>query len=236
MPVEFWREVVDRVAAEVPDTLLLAEAFWMMEGYFVRTLGMHRVYNSAFMHMLRDEQNAEYRSVLRETVAFDTRILGRYVNFMNNPDERTAIDQFGGRRQVRRRGHADGDDARPAHHGHGQVEGFQREVRHGVPSPARDERPDEDLVARHEHDLFPLFRERWRFAGWQSFRQLTAFDGGHEVPDVFAFANVAHSGPPGAGERRSLVVYLNRYPRAHVRVPGVGGGPGPGPRRAGLPD
>src|SRR5262249_18349519 len=57
MPVEFWREVVDRVAAEAPDTLLLAEAFWLMEGYFVRTLGMHRVYNSAFMHMLRDEEN-----------------------------------------------------------------------------------------------------------------------------------------------------------------------------------
>ncbi|MFH1175886.1 MAG: alpha-amylase family glycosyl hydrolase, partial [Acidobacteriota bacterium] len=44
MPDEFWREVVDRVAAEAPDTLLLAEAFWLMEGYFVRTLGMHRVY------------------------------------------------------------------------------------------------------------------------------------------------------------------------------------------------
>ncbi|HLQ48057.1 MAG TPA: alpha-amylase family glycosyl hydrolase, partial [Candidatus Dormibacteraeota bacterium] len=58
MPNEFWREVVDRVAAEAPDTLLLAEAFWLMEGYFVRTLGMHRVYNSAFMHMLRDEDNA----------------------------------------------------------------------------------------------------------------------------------------------------------------------------------
>ncbi len=38
IPVEFWREVVDRVAQEVPDTLLLAEAFWLMEGYFVRTL------------------------------------------------------------------------------------------------------------------------------------------------------------------------------------------------------
>ena len=61
IPVEFWREVVDRIAQEVPDTLLLAEAFWMMEGYFVRTLGMHRVYNSAFMHMLRDEDNAKYR-------------------------------------------------------------------------------------------------------------------------------------------------------------------------------
>ncbi|HEY0760686.1 MAG TPA: alpha-amylase family glycosyl hydrolase, partial [Acidisarcina sp.] len=33
MPNEFWREVVDRVAAEVPGTLLLAEAFWLMEGY-----------------------------------------------------------------------------------------------------------------------------------------------------------------------------------------------------------
>ena len=61
MPVEFWREVVDRVAAEVPGTLLLAEAFWMMEGYFVRTLGMHRVYNSAFMNLLRDEDNEHYR-------------------------------------------------------------------------------------------------------------------------------------------------------------------------------
>ena len=39
-------------------TLLLAEAFWLMEAYFVRTLGMHRVYNSAFMIMLRDEDNA----------------------------------------------------------------------------------------------------------------------------------------------------------------------------------
>ena len=63
---EFWREVVDRVAAEAPDTLLLAEAFWMMEGYFVRTLGMHRVYNSAFMNMLRDEENAKYRQVDEE--------------------------------------------------------------------------------------------------------------------------------------------------------------------------
>ena len=47
-----------------------------MEGYFVRTLGMHRVYNSAFMHMLRDERNAEYQKVIRETVGFDARILG----------------------------------------------------------------------------------------------------------------------------------------------------------------
>ncbi len=95
MPHEFWREVVDRVAAEVPGTLLLAEAFWLMEGYFVRTLGMHRVYNSAFMVMTRDEDNAKYRSVLKNTLEFDPDIMKRYVNFMSNPDERTAIDQYG---------------------------------------------------------------------------------------------------------------------------------------------
>ena len=84
-PVEFWREVVDRIAQEVPDTLLLAEAFWLMEGYFVRTLGMHRVYNSAFMNMLRDEDNAKYRAVMKNTMEFDLEILKRFVNFMNNP-------------------------------------------------------------------------------------------------------------------------------------------------------
>ena len=68
LPNEFWREVVDRVAAEVPDTLLLAEAFWMMEGYFVRTLGMHRVYNSAFMNMLKKEENFKYRSTIKNTL------------------------------------------------------------------------------------------------------------------------------------------------------------------------
>ncbi len=134
MPREFWREVVDRVAAEAPDTLLLAEAFWMLEGYFVRTLGMHRVYNSAFMHMLRDERNAEYRALIKETLAFDPEVLKRFVNFLNNPDERTAVDQFG-------------DDDRyfcaatlmatlpglPMF-GHGQIEGLRREVRHGVPA------------------------------------------------------------------------------------------------------
>ena len=115
IPHEFWREVVDRVAVEAPDTLLLAEAFWLMEGYFVRTLGMHRVYNSAFMNMLRDEDNAKYRSVMKNTLEFDPEVLKRFVNFMNNPDERTAVDQFG-KSDVRSR--AD--------------RGLQREVWHGV--------------------------------------------------------------------------------------------------------
>src|SRR5207253_10646908 len=62
MPEEFWREVVDRAAVEAPDTLLLAEAFWLMEGYFVRTLGMHRVYNSAFMRSEERRVGKEWRA------------------------------------------------------------------------------------------------------------------------------------------------------------------------------
>ena len=155
MPAEFWREVVDRVAAEVPDTLLLAEAFWLLEGYFVRTLGMHRVYNSAFMHMLRDEKNAGYQQVIRETVAFDARILGRYVNFMNNPDERSAVDQFG--RHDKYFGVATMLATLPGlpMFGHGQVEGFSEQYGMEFRRPQRDETPDDGLVERHRREDLP---------------------------------------------------------------------------------
>jgi glycosidase len=221
MPQEFWREVVDRVAVEVPDTLLLAEAFWLMEGYFVRTLGMHRVYNSAFMHMLRDEKNAEYQQVIRETVAFDARILGRYVNFMNNPDERSAIDQFGSHDKYF--GVATMLATLPGlpMFGHGQFEGYSEQYGMEFRRPQRDEWPNGGLLERHRREISPLLHERWRFSGAAGFRQLTAFEGEHPTADVFAYANDAPSGPQGAPERRSLVVFLNRYPRAHVRIPGV---------------
>ena len=221
MPQEFWREVVDRVAQEVPDTLLLAEAFWLMEGYFVRTLGMHRVYNSAFMHMLRDEKNAEYQQVIRETVSFDARILGRYVNFMNNPDERSAIDQFGSHDKYF--GVATLLATLPGlpMFGHGQFEGYSEQYGMEFRRAQREEWPNQGLVDRHRRQISPLLHERWRFSGAAGFRQLTALEGGGATLDVFAYANEAQSGPRGAMERRSLVVYLNRYPRAHVRIPGV---------------
>ena len=220
MPAEFWREVVDRVAAEVPDTLLLAEAFWLMEGYFVRTLGMHRVYNSAFMHMLRDEKNAQYQQVIRETVSFDPRILGRYVNFMNNPDERSAVDQFGSHDKYF--GVATLLATLPGlpMFGHGQVEGYSEQYGMEFRRPQRDERPNDDLVARHRREIFPLLRQRWRFAGWQGFRQLRAIDDAGEVPDVFAFSNRAYAGPAGcrgAPLPRRLPQSLPSSRRAHRR-------------------
>ena len=205
MPFEFWREVVDRVAAEVPGTLLLAEAFWLLEGYFVRTLGMHRVYNSAFMNMLRDEENAKYRSYLKKTIEFDPDIMKRYVNFMSNPDERTAIDQFG-----------DGDKyfgtctllatlpGLPMF-GHGQIEGFTERYGMEFKQAKMEEWPNEGLVARHQREIAPLLKNRRIFAGSTEFTLYDFWTGyGTVNENVFAYSNRAE------GER-SLVVYNNKY-------------------------
>ena len=123
-PKEFWREVVDRIQQELPDTLLLAEAFWLMEGYFVRTLGMHRVYNSAFMNMLKMEENSKYRQTVKNVLEFSPEVIKRFVNFMNNPDEKTAVEQFGKGDKYFGVSDDDGHDAGAADVRHGQIEGF----------------------------------------------------------------------------------------------------------------
>lgn len=202
--VEFWREVVDRAAKEVPDTLLLAEAFWMMEGYFVRTLGMHRVYNSAFMNILRDEDNAKYRQIMKNTLEFDPEILKRYVNFMNNPDERTAVDQFG-----------KGDKyfgicmmmaTMPGlpMFGHGQIEGFSEKYGMEFKRAYWDEQVDPWLVERHQREIFPVLHRRALFAGVENFLLYDFFAGDAVNEDVFAYSN-------GLGSERALVVYHNRF-------------------------
>jgi hypothetical protein len=205
IPREFWREVVDRVAAEVPDTLLLAEAFWLMEGYFVRTLGMHRVYNSAFMHMLRDEDNGGYRQVMKNTLTFDPQVLKRYVNFMNNPDEETAVEQFG-----------KGDKyfgvctllatlpGLPMF-GHGQVEGFSEKYGMEYRRAYRDEEPDTGFVAYHEKVIAPLLHRRYLFAEVDNFLLYHFFDAaGRVVEDVFAYSN-------RVAAERALIIYHNKY-------------------------
>ena len=222
MPTEFWRDVVDRVAQEAPDTLLLAEAFWLMEGYFVRTLGMHRVYNSAFMNMLRDEDNAKYRSVMKNTLEFDPQILKRYVNFMSNPDERTAVDQFG--KGDKYFGICTMMATMPGlpMFGHGQIEGFTEKYGMEYRRAYWDEQPDGYLVERHEREIFPLLARRHLFAEVTDFLLYDFFTPEGTVnEDVFAYSNrvgdeagdpmspCTHR-PPSA-DTRALVVYHNRY-------------------------
>ena len=212
MPHEFWREVVDRVAAEVPGTLLLAEAFWLMEGYFVRTLGMHRVYNSAFMVMLRDEDNAKYRSVIKNTLEFDPDIMKRYVNFMSNPDERTAIDQFG--KGDKCFGVAALMATLPGlpMFGHGQIEGFTEKYGMEYRRPRYDETADHWLVERHQREIAPLLHRRSLFAESSNFLLYDFFEPSGSVDEnVFAYSN-------RNGHDRAVVVYNNRYGATHGTI------------------
>jgi glycosidase len=205
MDEEFWREVVDRVREEAPDTLLLAEAFWLMEGYFVRTLGMHRVYNSAFMNMLKDEDNARYRAVLKNTLAFDPEVLQRFVNFLSNPDEETAVAHFGkGDKYFGVCTLAATLPGLPLF-SHGQIEGFHEKYGMEYGRPYWGESPDEGFLQYHEATLFPLLRRRALFADATHFLLYDFFtEAGDVNEDVFAYSN-------RSGGDRALVVYHNRY-------------------------
>jgi len=216
IPNEFWREVVDRVAAEVPDTLLLAEAFWLMEGYFVRTLGMHRVYNSAFMHMLRDEDNAKYRQVMKNTLEFDPQVLKRYVNFMNNPDEKTAAEQFG--TQDKYFGVCTLLVTLPGlpMFGHGQIEGYREKYGMEYRYAKWQESIDEGLVKGHDWRIWPLTHRRYLFAEVENFLLYDFFTPeGYVNEDVFAYSNLFRGPQNPSAVERSLILYHNKYANTH---------------------
>jgi hypothetical protein len=166
---------------------------------------MHRVYNSAFMVMLRDEENAKYRLVLKNTLEFDPDIMKRYVNFMSNPDERTAIDQFG--KGDKCFGVAAMMATLPGlpMFGHGQIEGFTEKYGMEYQRPRYDESPDPRMVERHEREIAPLLKRRWLFAESGNFRLYDFFcDNGSVDENIFAYSN-------RSGAERALVVYNNHY-------------------------
>ena len=207
IPSEFWREVVDRCAQEMPDTLLLAEAFWMMEGYFTRTLGMHRVYNSAFMNMLKKEENQKYRDTVKNTIKFDPQVLKRFVNFMNNPDEETAVAQFG--KGDKYFGVCTLMSTMPGlpMFGHGQLEGFEEKYGMEYTKAYRDEKPDEQLLERHKHDIFPILKKRYLFAQIENFLFYDVWNNGVVNENIYAYSN-------GVGNERAIVFYNNKYEQA----------------------
>src|SRR5688572_14107384 len=166
---------------------------------------MHRVYNSAFMHMLRDEDNEKYRMAIKNTLEFDPQILKRYVNFMNNPDEKTAIEQYGNGDKYF--GVATVLSTLPGlpMFGHGQIEGFREKYGMEFRKPKLDEQPDEGLIRGHEWKIFPLLHRRSLFADVEQFFLYDLFrsDGGVDE-NVFAYSNVFN-------DERGLVLYHNRF-------------------------
>ncbi len=205
MPDEFWRQVVDRMNTEMPDTLLLAEAFWLMEGYFVRTLGMHRVYNSAFMHMMMKEENEKYRLLVKNTLDFNPEILKRYVNFMSNPDEETAVNQFGkGDKYI---GVCITMITMPGlpMFGHGQIEGFAEKYGMEYKRAYYNEYVDDNLVRTHEDQIFPLMKKRYLFSQVENFEFFDFIDDSGIVnQSVYVYTNRNEY-------ERALIIYNNSY-------------------------
>ncbi len=204
IPKEFWREVVDRISVESPHTLLLAEAFWMMEGYFVRTLGMHRVYNSAFMNMIKNEENQKYRQTILNTIKFNPQILKRFVNFMSNPDEETAFQQFGDNDKFFGVSVLMSTMPGLPMFAHGQIEGLKEKYGMEYKKPKYDETTNQYLYNRHKKEIFPILKKRYLFSDVENFL-LYDFESGNDViQDVFVYSNEFEG-------RHSLVIYNNKF-------------------------
>jgi len=163
--------------------------------------------------MLRDEDNAKYRLAIKNTLEFDPQILKRYVNFMNNPDEKTAVEQFGS-----------GDkyfgictvlSTLPGlpMFGHGQVEGYSEKYGMEFRRAKWDETPNEGLIRGHEWRIFPLLHRRYLFADVEQFLLYDFYlpNGGVDE-EVFAYSNRFNDPSTGSGrDERGLVIYHNKF-------------------------
>jgi hypothetical protein len=165
---------------------------------------MHRVYNSAFMNMFKTEDNAKYRSVIKNILDFNPEILKRFVNFMNNPDEATAVEQFGAGEKYF--GVAVMLVTMPGlpMFGHGQVEGLREKYGMEYRKAYWDEKVDEGMRRHHEDQIFPLMRRRWLFSGSEDFVLYDFFAGDHVNEDVIAYSN-------RRGSERALIAFHNRH-------------------------
>jgi len=155
--------------------------------------------------MLRNEENAKYRSVIKNTLEFDPQILKRYVNFMNNPDEKTAVEQFG--KGDKYFGICTLMSTMPGlpMFGHGQIEGFSEKYGMEYYRPYWDEKQDSYLVQRHQSDIFPLLKRRDLFSDVENFSLYDFYTGDGRVnEDVFAYSN-------SNGREYALVVYHNHF-------------------------
>jgi hypothetical protein len=126
---------------------------------------------------------------------------------MNNPDEETAVAQFG--RGDKYFGVCTLLVTMPGlpMFGHGQIDGFEEKYGMEYRRSYRDEQSDGGLVERHEREIFPLMKKRYLFSGSADFKLYDFFSDGSVNENVFAYSN-------RAGAECALVLYNNSYSRA----------------------
>lgn len=168
---EFWSELTEIFRQRSPGTLLIAEAFWLTENYFIKTIGMHRVYNSAFMHFLAEEKNAEFSAFMTDHLqARET--LNRFVNYLSTPDEKPAAEVFPNTDKyfgaMKLLATLPGLPLIAP----GQIEGFREKYAMDQKTPRLAETRNRNYIERHLTEIAPLFSMRGEFSDAQNLHWL----------------------------------------------------------------
>ena len=205
MPHEFWSQVMQDMRESRPDTLLIAEAFWLMEGYFIREIGMDRVYNSAFMNMIKNEENRKFKCCLRDMATIKHNALDHLVNYQTTPDEESTINQFGASEKYFCAAALLCTLPGLPMFGHGQLEGYHERYGMDYLVPHMQELPDNALFEKHCQLVSPLLHNRKLFASAQNFLLLELKSSDSvEIDDVIVFTNSYQ-------DQRILVVINNSW-------------------------
>ena len=187
MPGEFWSELVDAVRTQAPETLLLAEAFWLMEVDFARTYGVNRVYWSAFRDWVRDDAHGEHRIWLHDVLGREPQLLARLCLFLSNPDEVSVAVAFGtGARYLAAATLQATLPGLPLL-AHGQVDGLSEQYGMEFQRPHLIDRPNPRTVAMHQKWIAPLLRLRALFGQAEGFRLFEFKSGAHGQDCVYAY-------------------------------------------------
>jgi len=215
MPHEFWVEVLKDIQKKEPDTLLIAEAFWLMEGFFIEHLGMDRVYNSAFMNLLREEENEKFKQFIEDIIAKDPLFLERLVNYQSTPDEESAINQFGNKEKYFSICTLLATMPGLPMFGHGQFEGYKERYGMDFLQPHLKETPDEHLITRHKELIHPLLENRFKYSRSKNFKLHNYhYTNGKINNNVIAYSNQNYN-------YQSLVIYNNadRQSDGFIKIP-----------------
>jgi predicted ATPase len=223
---EFWPWAIERAKAHHPDLLLVGEAYWGYEPR-LQQLGFDFTYDKELYDLLvRGAAAAEVWSRLLDPANGDPR---RMVRFVENHDERRALEAFGGvDRSLSAATLALGLPGMRLFH-EGQLEGARRML--PVQLGRRAPEPADESVARFYRHLLQALRERAFHGGeWSKVEVLPV----NQAPGGALNAGAESSGPEQVvafqwtmgDERRVVAVNLSPQParcRLHLDTPGCAG-------------
>jgi 4-alpha-glucanotransferase/glycosidase len=176
---EFWSELVETFRRKSPGTLLIAEAFWLTENYFIRNIGMHRVYNSAFMHFLTEEKSAEFNAFMTDHLK-EGETLNRFVNYLSTPDEKPAAEVFPHTEKYLGAMTLMATLPGTPLIAPGQLEGFAEKYAMDQQTPKLSETRNAGLISEHLKTIAPLFKLRSEFNDAKNLRWLQVSGDGAE--------------------------------------------------------